>query len=634
MPEFQITSPQGNTYKVTAPEGATNEQVLARVQSQEKSTSYIPEAVSDVPDEIGRTAGSAIDTIKEGLFSRKGEQGILEGTLKTGKALAAIPALIASPITGAAKSLIGHPMAQLEHAIGSLIAPLTAAKDNPEEMYKRASGDVETALSALAPGRTGAGAIRTAAPFEAKLEETAFKKILNRINQDVKSGGPTAKDALGLVNEAAVSGKPITLADVGGENLRGLAGNVSRQPGPSRALSKNFLEKRDEMAAKRLSADIDRFVSGGPGIHKATETLLTARSQASKPAYEAVRSLNHIWSPRLGEFFNDPVVKSGLAKGFEIERLQSLAEGRPITSTQMGIDVDVDGNVKLIATPNMRLLDMAKQGLDAMIADERNEITGRLSARGVALNKMRDAYVNTIDDLDTTGTYKKARETWGGYSQSLDALRNGRTIFNKPPAEIENEVSKLSAGNQEFYRLGVADVIRERLAKTGLNGDEAKALIKNPWIRDQLRPIFKSNNDFDDFVNSVTHESMMFKTKQDMLGGSQTAMRLAEDTANEHQLAGGAMETAKHMATGSWFQAAKTAWRTYRDLGLKNNPELNEKIAEILFKTPIPPKSAMGKQLTQGKVIPGQNYLDESKFLSVPGARLGLTVQGGSLGDQ
>lgn len=633
MAEFEITSPKGIKYKVTAPEGATNEQVLERVKSQEAAPpSSIPRAFSDIPTEIGKSASESAETIKEGLFTRKGEQGVLEGTLKTGKALAEIPMIIPKLLGSGFKSLIGHPMADLEHKVGTIIAPQTAASDNPDEMYQRAAGDVETALGGLRPGRGPGGAMKTVAPYEAKLEEMAMKKIGTRFEQDVKSGGLTAKDAIDKINDAHAQGKPLTLTDVGGENVRGLAGNVARQPGASRNIAKTFLEKRDEKAAQRLSADIDKYVSGGPGMHQATEELIKARSAASTPAYKSTHDMEGIWSPRLADFFNDPVVKSGLQKGFEIERLKSLAEGRPITATQMGVDVDVEGNVKLVSAPNMRLLDMAKQGMDAMIADERNPITGRLSARGVALNEMKRAYVKTIDDLDKSGTYKKAREAWGGYSASLDALKNGRTIFQKAPAEIESELKGLSPADQEFYRLGVADMVRERLAKVGLNSDEAKALIKNPWMRDQLRPIFKSNKDFDDFVNAISHESMMFGTKQATLGGSQTAGRVAEDTAGEHQLAGGTIKTAENVATGRWLSAIKTAYQTYRDLGLKNNPELNEKIAEILFKTPIQPKSGVAQRLIEGST--NAPPLDTSKFMSPTAARLGAATQSGGLGEK
>lgn len=430
------------------------------------------------------------------------------------------------------------------------------------------------------------------------LENVAVQKVLKRIGQDEKTGGPSASDAIDLINAAK---KPVTLADITGANTRGLAGNVSRPPGEAKNVTTNFLNQRDEQAAQRLSQDIEQHVFGGQTMHQATEALLQSRSAAARPAYDAAHGLKNIWSPRLGEFLDDPTVKAGLSRGYEIERLQSLAEGRPLTATQMGVDVGVDGSMKLVSTPNMRVLDMAKQGLDALIADERNDITGRLSAKGVALDKMRRAFVDTIDNLDTSGAYKKARESWAGYSQSLDAIKLGRTVFQQSPEENAAAIGKLSPANREFYRLGLADMLKERLAKTGLSGDESKSLLKNAWMRDQLRPVFKSSSDYDKFIDAVTSEHKMFGTKASVLGGSQTAERMAEDNADPTLAIGGRLATAlAHGQTlsGALFSTAKETWKFYKDLGLKPNPELNEKIAQILFTTNFPKDSSLARKLT------------------------------------
>jgi hypothetical protein len=140
--------------------------LLKMVQPKQPSLS---EAVTDIPAEIARTAGSNLDAIKAGVTDR-GSKGPIEGLMSTGKALLAVPGLLASPITGAARSLIGHPMAQAEHAVGTLIAPEIAKNDDPKKMYEAAAGDVETALSAARPtgfsprGLSAAPPVATPAP--------------------------------------------------------------------------------------------------------------------------------------------------------------------------------------------------------------------------------------------------------------------------------------------------------------------------------------------------------------------------------------------------------------------------------------------------------------------------------------
>lgn len=124
--------------------------LLAQLNGEGGPQFNLSDAVTDIPAEIKRTAMSNAETIAQG-FEKRGEKGPIEGLLSTGKALAAIPTLIASPITGAARSLGGHTMAWATHKIGELIAPEIAAKDDPQKMYENAAGDVEKAMMAARP---------------------------------------------------------------------------------------------------------------------------------------------------------------------------------------------------------------------------------------------------------------------------------------------------------------------------------------------------------------------------------------------------------------------------------------------------------------------------------------------------
>ena len=115
-----------------------------------------------------------------------------------------------------------------------------------------------------------------------------------------------------------------------------------------------------------------------------------------------------------------------------------------------------------------------------MIADERNPLTGRLSQRGVALDQFRRAYLGELDNLDNSGTYAAARGAWAGPSASMDAVRAGQAVLNKGPEEIAGEFGRLSPGDREFYRLGAADTLKEKLAKTGMEGRRIQADHRQP----------------------------------------------------------------------------------------------------------------------------------------------------------
>lgn len=640
MPDFTFTSPEGKGYTVTGPDGATKEQAFQILQTKIRAepkgegmfarighglmdpiygAAQIGARVPEPGDEMGagvmaaavrggqtderktrqETVDTAVQEREKGIQAKRPEadRGSTDW-LRVGGSIPSTMALTA-PVLGVG----GIPGAVLGGAAGAAIQPVTDTEHFGSEKAK------DIALGAGAGGVLGAGfkaagaGVRALGSYLAReypenVMTQAVQKILKRMGQDEAAGGPTAQGAIDLINEASAAGKPMTISDVGGENVRALAGNVTRQP-ESRAIGQQFLTQRDEASAQRLGADVAKYVHGGDGMHKTTQALLEARSAAGRPAWDEVRSMEGVWSPRLQQFIEDPSLRTGMARGYEIERLESLAENRPFNPTQMGVDLDAQGNIQIIAAPNMRVLHMGKMGLDAMIADERNDITGRLSQRGVALDRVRRSYLQEIDGLDQQGTYRNARALWEGPSASMDAIRAGRGAFTSSPEEIAAEIGGMTPANQEFYRIGVADSIRERLMKTGLSGDEAKAIIKNPWMRDQLKPIFRTPADFDSFVNSVTAESRMFGTKQKVLGGSQTAERLAEDTSSENALSAGGAHLAEQIVTGKWISAAKNAVRMWRDRQDRaGNPRLNEQIAKILFQTPIDQAGEVGQRLT------------------------------------
>ena len=495
------------------------------------------------------------------------------------------------------KGVVAAERGEIAGATVGAMQPATKKDDFAREKTMQI-GEGAVAGGLLSGAMAGAGAgVKRLGEFVARnypdnIASTAVQTVLKRISQDQKSGGPTAAQAIQLMNAAKEGpwgpkpgAKPLSLADFTGEATQGLGGRVARQPGEGRNRAKAFLDKRDEQAEKRLSDDIATHIFGGPTMHQASEALLKSRSTVARPLYQDAHALQGVWSPRLQEFLDHPDIKKGLARGYNIERNWALAEGRPLTTTQLGVDLDTEGNIMMLDKPNMLLLDLGKQGLDAMIADMR--VNGRLTKDGLALEQVRRAYVKTIDDLDPTGAYKKARASWAGYSQSLDSIEMGRNVLKLSPEENAAEIEKLSPANKEFYRLGVADMLKERLMKAGLEGDEAKALIKNKWTREQLRPAFKSSDDFDQFVEAVTQERNMFKTRQKTVGGSPSGERIAED-ASPLEGAEAIGKVIKEAASKNLFGAAKSTFHLLHDMAIKPNEELNGKIAEILFTADLP----------------------------------------------
>jgi hypothetical protein len=198
-------------------------------------SSMIPAAIADVPSEIGSAAGHAIDDLKGFDPRGRGELGVLEGLGRTGKAILGVPELLMSPITGAARSLLGHPLADVTHKVGEIIAPEIAAKDDPKAMYETAKGDVDKAMSAMRP-RVGGPPAAVPAPAENGLAAAADR--LSAAGSPVEVPQALASDSMAVqragqaIRNVPIVGDAIPKATVKlGGQLEDAASNVAAEFG-------------------------------------------------------------------------------------------------------------------------------------------------------------------------------------------------------------------------------------------------------------------------------------------------------------------------------------------------------------------------------------------------------------------
>ena len=518
--------------------------------------------------------------------------------------------------------------------------------------------------------------------------------VAKRLNQGVSDTGTTAQDVLDKLNKARALGKPVSLTDVGGAPVRGLAGTVARRPGQSQATMDQFYTQRDLGAPERLIGDVGRDMASGPSAYRTEQVLKNQRQAESTPLYQkafeggslsplkdqfeqafneasraevdankriadaqtkltqaqarsaqagnnvyanaganqdlqvaqselraaqkAAADAGHakqmtldrlhqaqddiasgkpgaVWSPFIQQIMDDPITKGGIARGLELERLDALHNRTRFDPTEYAITgVDEAGNPIVGKVPNMRLLDAAKKGLDAIIGEERGP-DGRLSMRGRAVDAVRRDLLTELDTINPD--YAKARAVWSGPSASIDAANWGRSVARAlgidrhgfSDEEIADYARGLNPNDMEFARYGLADGLLAKIKTSGFGGDEAKRIIRSEWSKGQLKPFFKTEKDYDNFVESVGIERGMFDVRQEVMKGSQTAARGAEDEQDIGKAGMSAAHGAAQMLHGNWIGAARSAYQTMKDLGFRNDKELNDNIAKILTDIGIKP---------------------------------------------
>lgn len=389
--------------------------------------------------------------------------------------------------------------------------------------------------------------------------------IANKMKQDQSAGGPGANDMLDLLT--AAQDKPQALVDVAGENVKALGGRLARAPGESRQIATDFLTSRDKDAGGRISQDINAGISSGGSAYTTADAMMDARAQSARPLYESAGVPSN---PKLypqAPQVDTPAVQRLLDKSSAVQRAIAQAKQLPDYAD--------------LPDTSMVLLDKAYKNIGGMANEAKIAGNGE-SARD--LNSLRAQLKDAITGGDPNHPYNKALDTFSGQSTSIDAVRNGQKIFDKRPEEIVSDMAALNPSDREFYRLGAADAAHLKIAKTGMGGDEAKRLIGNDYTQSQLRPLFDNKADYDRFIANITAENRMFNTKQSLIGGSDTARRMAEDASGGSEGAmGHFVRGAAAGIEGAPIAAGLSMVKGLGALTRGEAPDVNAAMARILF---------------------------------------------------
>jgi hypothetical protein len=358
---------------------------------------------------------------------------------------------------------------------------------------------------------------------------------------------------------------------------------------------------------------------------------------------EAAGQRGGVWSPRIQQFLNDPTLKPAIARGMEIQRLEALAEGRPFNPHDFSITgEEKDGSPIIGKVPNMRLLDAVKKGIDDMLEHYRSDITGKLvlDERGRALDQVRRSYIKTLDELNPD--YSKARAAWAGPAQAKGTMGLGSKHLSRNVEENEKIWSGLSPSDRQFYLIGVADHLRDEIAKKGVTSPMVNALKEgshNSRIKEQLRMLFSDQAKFDQFLKSVTDERTIFEKAGERLRGSQTAERLGADEENGLAAGAHALAAGAKVVNGHWAGAIQSLVAAKRDLGIIGDKKVNDALAKLLFDPSIDLNGPVGLRLI-GRIPVAQakamSYVERFRRLTSPAAAAGgaLAQQGQQPGNQ
>jgi hypothetical protein len=322
--------------------------------------------------------------------------------------------------------------------------------------------------------------------------------------------------------------KGLTFADVGGQSTRDLLRTTTNIPGPARdrvatQLAIRQLGQGDRLkgAVKDVFADPDGFITAG-------EKLNSAWSKIGNEVYEPALTRKVVWTDRLKQFVDEPIFKRGLAQGVKIQRLESLAEGKPFNPVDYAITgFNAAGDPIISGIPNMRTLNVAKKGIDAIIGEMKNPLTGKLTEEGRATNMVQKAFLGEIDRWNPD--YQKARGVWGGFAKVKEAMEFGqKEALDLSPEAVAKSFKEMSEAERQAARIGIADALRKKIDGAGYTNNAVLRIFSTRQNTGVLKAAFPDSKSFAEFRKTIFSEARKRATYDAVRGNSTTARQMAD----------------------------------------------------------------------------------------------------------
>lgn len=487
-----------------------------------------------------------------------------------GAAMAAAPARLTTAGLAAGRGLAARAglAAGEGAAYGSLYGAGSAQGDGTDRVMGAVQGGALGAATGGAIPILTAGArvvgkpIADAARARINPEGYAAQKVADRFASD----GRTMDQAAQRISRAAQGGQSMALADVGGENARGLLRTAVNVPGPGRQAAKSKAALSAMAQGDRLKALVGEAFGNPDGAYQAAKaTVMDARSTAATPYYEHAYKQPIPYTFDLEKILDTPAGRAALATA----KTNSLNRREPWAQWFASID-DTGKIIDKRRVPDTRALDETQRVLGNMVEAAKTPADGSPFAKAKDTPQsiaLRTVHQDLLAEMDKANpSFARAREVGLSNIQADEALEFGRNALNTDARVNARKMGAatsygrdvpLSEGQRELARYGLAEAIRQKIDEAGLTHN---GILKFFSTREQvarIRPFFKSESDWKSFRSSIINEARKRQTYNAMTGNSTTARQLAD-----MQEAGGLKEAAAiggQVASGSYMTAAASA---------------------------------------------------------------------------
>lgn len=396
-----------------------------------------------------------------------------------------------------------------------------------ESLSEIPSNILEEGLRGGKFGAATAGILGVATPLIAKTGKTIgnlARKVTGKENpieqaENIFSSQFTPEEAaqnIARLQKYGEEGRNLTVADVGGDKAKGLTRVIGKTSG-GKNLINNFFNQRSNTSNTRVANAINKAISDKSYLQN-IDDIDKARKELGSPifqkGYEEGKNIQN--NTAFNDLLKDNLIDKAIKKGINEYNIKSLLNS---AETLHGARQVIDDEIGL-----------------AIKSGERNRARILLDAKD-RVNKVL---------YDVAPSLKEASKIYAGKSALINAQELGRDFTKYHSVEaIKKDWNKLTDGEKDAFKIGVADNLLQIVNKTGFNNSSANKIFGNPLIRNKLKVIFDSPEQYREFAKNMIDEIKKAQTKQRILGNSITDINLADEEIF-NKAAQGALKLAKN----------------------------------------------------------------------------------------
>jgi len=211
-----------------------------------------------------------------------------------------------------------------------------------------------------------------------------------------------------------------------------------------------------------------------------------------------------------------------------LERITAARQG--LRDAEAALDAaPTPGQRASVPTYTTQSLDYAKRGMDDILEEQRNQITGKLNLdeMGRSQNDVRQGLLREIDRSNPA--YGQARAAYAGPAGEREALHLGRQALTEQPDLLAIQVGRQTPERLDMMRLGARDRLAQGASELS-NSTNPYRTINTPAMEQRLTTLYG-----DDATRGLMAqrdaELRMANTSNNLIGNSMTPERLAADRA-------------------------------------------------------------------------------------------------------